>query len=368
MVLLGVLVITVMVDANTNNLIQAITSVHNDLHTNLASLDQRYQEDAAATQDQINTIWQTLDINISRQVDVKMDELIKSLQAKVEVDISSVCELPKYNIKEIRRQLESLKDKVKDKEQSQAVRLQRLTDEILNQIKVIESKVSSVVPLLSKQCQQDVEEMQHQIERLDFVETLDSTRDGTDNLAKVLAGQSLTQPDDREPLFGEDYYNNTVQYFNSNVSWYQTLNQLSSCSNQVAPVILKMSNVSEKMKNKEEWFSEPFFAFKGGYKLLIKTKNSLSVSLHLMKGPHDDELQKSGHFPLRGTFVIELLNQLNDINHIPAYFYMRENKFYQSSDHTTLVGLTEFDKCLLTNNDYIVNDSVYFRVDYDCVC
>jgi len=268
MVLLGVLAITIMVDANTNNLIQAITSVHNDLHTNLASLDLRYQEDAAATRNQINTIWQTLDINISRQVDVKMDELIKSLQAKVEVDISSVCELPKYNIKEIRRQLESLKDKVKDKEQSQAVRLQRLTDEILNQIKLLESKVSSVVPLLSEQCQQDVEEMQHKIEevleRLDFFETLNTTRDGTEHVTKVLADQLLTQPD--------DWDNTTLQYFNSNISWYQTLNQLSSHSNQIVPVIIKMSNVSEKMKNKEEWSSKPFFAFKGGYKLLLKTK------------------------------------------------------------------------------------------------
>ena len=87
-----------------------------------------------------------------------------------------------------------------------------------------------------------------------------------------------------------------------------------------------------------------------------------------MKGPYDDELEQSGHFPLRGTFTIELLNQLNDIKHILAYFYMRENIFYQNSDHTTLVGLTEFDKSLLTNKDYIFNDSVYFRVNYDCVC
>ena len=34
-----------------------------------------------------------------------------------------------------------------------------------------------------------------------------------------------------------------------------------------------------------------------------------------MKGPHDDKLEQSGHWPLRGTFTIELLNQLNDSDH-----------------------------------------------------
>ena len=33
-----------------------------------------------------------------------------------------------------------------------------------------------------------------------------------------------------------------------------------------------------------------------------------------MKGPHDDKLEQSGHWPLRGIKV-ELLNQLNDNNH-----------------------------------------------------
>ena len=41
----------------------------------------------------------------------------------------------------------------------------------------------------------------------------------------------------------------------------------------------------------------------------------VSVYLYLMKGPHDDELEQSGHWPLKGTFTIELLNQLNDSDH-----------------------------------------------------
>jgi len=375
MILLGVLVISVMISANTDNLVKAITSVHNDFHTNLASLDQRYQEDLAMTRDQINMIKQTLEINISRQVDVKMDELIKSLQAKVEVDISSVCELPKYNINQIRHQLESLKDKVKHKELSQAVRWRMLADDILHQTRLIESKISSDVPLLIEQCQEDVEEMQRQIEevleRLDFAETLNATRNSSNMTTakvsdEVTTSQSLLQPDDSERLsFVEVNNDMTTHSSDSDASWSQTLYQLSTLDSQVTPVILKMSNFSEKMKKKEEWYSKPFFAFKGGYKLLLKTKNKLSVSLHLMKGPYDDELEQSGHWPLRGTFTIELLNQLNDVKHTKKDFRMEQNISYQGA---TLVGLTEFDKSLMTNSDYIINDNLFFRVDYDCVC
>ena len=371
MVLLGVVVITVMISINNNNMVQVMSSVENNFHTNFTSLDHRYQEDAATTRDQINSIQQTLDINISRQVNVKMDELIKSLQAKVEVDVSSVCELPKYNIKEIRHQLELLKDKVKDKELSQATRLRRLSDEILNQIRLIESKVMSSVPLLNEQCQQDVEEMQHQIEevldRLDFIETLNTTRDIdiTEHLSEMVEVNSdQSQLLHREPSSDEAYHNMT----GSNVSWSQTLHQLSSHDNQIAPVIVKMNNVSEKINNKETWYSEPFFAFKRGYKMCLKivcSRDKLSVSLYLMKGPYDDDIEpeQSGHLALRGTFTIELLNQLSDVKNVQAkkYYYMRGNISYQNN------WLTEFDKSLLTN-DYFIHDSVYFRVDCDCVC
>ena len=37
----------------------------------------------------------------------------------------------------------------------------------------------------------------------------------------------------------------------------------------------------------------------------------LSVSLYLMKGPHDDELT----WPLRGKFEIKLMNQISDSKH-----------------------------------------------------
>ena len=60
----------------------------------------------------------------------------------------------------------------------------------------------------------------------------------------------------------------------------------------------------------------------------------LLVCLHLMKGPHDDKLEQLGHWPLRGTFIIELLNQLNDSDH---YSRMLQFPLYISSNCTNRV-------------------------------
>ena len=98
----------------------------------------------------------------------------------------------------------------------------------------------------------------------------------------------------------------------------------SEISDQVAPAIVKMSSFSKKSKEKEEWYSDPFFAFKGGYQMRLKVfaagngkgkGTHVSVFLYLMKGPHDDELEQSGHWPLKGTFTVELLNQVKDNGH-----------------------------------------------------
>ena len=106
-------------------------------------------------------------------------------------------------------------------------------------------------------------------------------------------------------------------YFNVS---YIDINPPISC-NQTAPVTLNMCNLREKMNNAEKWYSGPFFAFHEGYQMCLKVYTTtgygkgnehLSVFIHLMKGPHDDKLQQSGRWPLRGIFTIKLLNQFKN--------------------------------------------------------
>ena len=96
----------------------------------------------------------------------------------------------------------------------------------------------------------------------------------------------------------------------------------------ISAVILRMPNFIQRITNKEFWESNPFFAFAGGYQMCLQVhvkEQDLSVYLNLMKGPHDDELQESGYWPLRGIFIIELLNQNSDTNH-----YRRTLEFSES--------------------------------------
>ena len=151
--------------------------------------------------------------------------------------------------------------------------------------------------------------------------------------------------------------------------------------NQVAPVIFKLGKFSQWLKATTNWFSSPIIAFKEGYQLCLKVNAVgfgagviyVSVFLHLMKGPYDDKLEQSGHWPLRGTFTIELLNQLND-----SYHYSRLVQFHHHicSECTNRVLEEEmassgrgFSRLMsydtLVYHGYCRNDSLVFRISYE---
>ena len=168
--------------------------------------------------------------------------------------------------------------------------------------------------------------------------------------------------------------------------WSLILFVTSEMLDQVAPAILKMVDFAKSRQMKEDWYSEPFLAFNEGYQVCLRVYadgfgdgkgTHVSVFLHVMKGAHDDNLEQSGHWPLRGTFIIELLNQLSDKDH-----HSRKIVFntHTDDDNTKRVtkgnraivgwGLHQFISLstldLLHNNDngYFKNDTLYFRVSY----
>ena len=155
-------------------------------------------------------------------------------------------------------------------------------------------------------------------------------------------------------------------------------------SDQVAPaVILKMSNFAKRQKNKEIWHSNSFFAFQEGYEMRLEVYAAggtvegthVSVYLYLMKGPHDDKLEQSGHWPLRGTFTIILLNQLNDNDHHSRK--VTYTSFTPSNATNRVVdgiyapggqGIPQFishDTLLhYSNSKYLKDDTLYFKINY----
>jgi len=119
-----------------------------------------------------------------------------------------------------------------------------------------------------------------------------------------------------EDIFNSDYLKHDSLYF---MISYQSFSASQHNDEHVAPVTFKMRNFTEKMKNNQLWYSDPFFCFLERYKMCLQVDTGgdgdgkfthVSVFLFLMKGPCDDELEQSGHWPLRDLkqkFLIKLM-------------------------------------------------------------
>ena len=153
-------------------------------------------------------------------------------------------------------------------------------------------------------------------------------------------------------------------------------------SHKVAPVTFKLTKFSLWLKSKQIWHSSSFFAFSEGYRMCLVVDAAgygkgegahLSVYLRLLKGPHDDKLEKLGHWPLRGTFKIELLNQLRG-----SYTYWQKIHFTTNTTPSAVNRVTEgdmatewgyslfvlHDALFDSNNGYLKNGNLYFRISY----
>ena len=202
------------------------------------------------------------------------------------------------------------------------------------------------------------------------IESISSTRQSTCNYTDVNTVQILKQSKSN----GNQLNNNVSLNLDS---WATQLDHYSN----VTPVILKISNFTEKTKNSERWTSDPFFSFERGYQMFADIDCSgtlggigthVSVYLFVMPGAYDDELQESGQWPMKGTFIIELLNQNSDSDHHREVMLFSndtcnecakrkmKNMRLHGYGYSTFIQLSE----LIDDNKYHKNDSVYIRITY----
>ncbi|XP_065914275.1 uncharacterized protein [Dysidea avara] len=153
--------------------------------------------------------------------------------------------------------------------------------------------------------------------------------------------------------------------------YLQSETKNSTCE-QIAPVTFEMRNFTTKMNNITMWWSDPFFAFCRGYKMCLMVNYGyygMSVYLYLMKGPYDDELERSGYWPVRGTFKIEILDQVSDDNYIKYISFDGV-----SSNHTNRVkepgrAPNGYGNCFIPHktildSNYLKHNSFYFMISY----
>jgi len=166
--------------------------------------------------------------------------------------------------------------------------------------------------------------------------------------------------------------------------------ELTSHGNQVAPVIIGLSNFEFEMKNNQKWFSAPFFTFTRGYRMLLKVsthwqnvtlkRSIVYVNLYLTRGPFDDELEESGLWPFRGEFTIELLDQKSNLIHYSRTVLLSKDVCTECVQRVMVndVSLHSWKihfiplNYILSDIDfwrhYYKNDNLYFRVSYTQLC
>ena len=137
-------------------------------------------------------------------------------------------------------------------------------------------------------------------------------------------------------------------------------------------VTFKLSEYSEKKKSCCEYSFEPFFTSPKGYKMSLFVyangegsviNSHLSVYLKILHGPHDDQLD----WPLKGTFVIEVLNQLEDNNHHSLTLMYSDNEAHSHPGGTgwgysSFIEQSELSHVEVINTQYLKDDLLYFRV------
>ena len=143
-------------------------------------------------------------------------------------------------------------------------------------------------------------------------------------------------------------------------------------SNQGLQVTFMVSEYSYKRRNDCRHDSKPYLTSLTGYKMRLMVyanghgdgKGShLTVSVKLLHGPHDDQLD----WPLKAAFVIDLLNQLEDNNHHSLTVNYRGDGEHckpggSGWGYQTFIKQSELDFNSSKNTQYLKDDKLYIRV------
>ena len=108
----------------------------------------------------------------------------------------------------------------------------------------------------------------------------------------------------------------------------------------VPPCIRAMTNFTKHKLSGDSWYSPPFYTGPGGYKFQLRVDadgsstakgTHVSVCVYLMKGENDDCLG----WPFNGSVTVQLLNWVEDRNHLEHTFSTSSTADPQSFSRVT---------------------------------
>ena len=144
----------------------------------------------------------------------------------------------------------------------------------------------------------------------------------------------------------------------------------------IVPVTIKMAGFDELKKKGTTWNSRPFYTGMGGYKMCLSVDaygegdgagTHVSVFTCLMRGEFDSHLK----WPFRGTVTIQLVNQLEDKEHLTD-----SNDYEDATPDTAQVDgersggwgspeflpYSELGLSVANNRQYLKDDCLIFRI------
>ncbi|XP_065892827.1 TNF receptor-associated factor 4-like [Dysidea avara] len=146
----------------------------------------------------------------------------------------------------------------------------------------------------------------------------------------------------------------------------------------VLPLVIRVTQIARKKRRDQDWYSNGFLTDVGGYKLRLVVNVSgphgthMAVYTQLMSGPNDDILS----WPLKGKFVVKLLNQVRDSeHHTKTWVYNNATPRHVTGqvmhgNKAKLWGARSFISSARLHSytptcSYINNDCIYFKVFFE---
>ena len=148
----------------------------------------------------------------------------------------------------------------------------------------------------------------------------------------------------------------------------------------IVPVTIKMAGFDKLKKEDTEWYSRPFYTGMGGYKMCLNVDANgwgagkgthVSVYTYFMRGQFDSHLM----WPFRGTVTIQLVNQLEDKEHLTEPITYIDTTPDVNASRVTVgercklgwgkqVFLPHCELCLsvANNRQYLKDDCLIFRI------
>ena len=141
---------------------------------------------------------------------------------------------------------------------------------------------------------------------------------------------------------------------------------------------IKMVEFEALKERNTTWYSPHFHTHLGGYKLCLEVDANgyddsegthVSCYINLVPGEYDDTME----WPFQGEVTVELLNQLEDKNHYnividfddntpDEYKNRKEEEDYKAWGDSQFIPHTDLRLNSFTNTQYLMNDTLYFRV------